>query len=504
MESVWFSTTGSADPRGGFLAVLLLSLLLCSTFSSTGIVLLSHKLFMVVQSYTEAYDALDPTGNITIKWDVISWTPDGYIVSDRFFHNVRKYLESIILSCIVCFFNIINPIVQAVVTMYNFQQYRHIQAPGWILGWTWAKKEVIWNVVGGQTTEQGDCSRFKGNIPHCCKKDPTVVDLLPGTPYNQQIANCCTGGVLTSWAQDPEHAITSFQLSVGSAGTTNKTVKLPRNFTLKAPGPGYTCGPAKIVKPTKFITKDKRRTTQALMTWNVTCTYSQFLAQKTPTCCVSLSSFYNSTIVNCPTCTCGCQNKTEPGSCVDPNSPHLASVVSPPGKAINTPLVRCTNHMCPIRVHWHVKLQYKEYWRIKITITNFNYMVNYSQWNLVVQHPNFDNVTQVFSFNYKPITPYVGLNDTGMLWGVKFYNDLLTSAGPLGNVQSELLFRKDKSTFTFDKGWAFPRRIYFNGDNCVMPPPDAYPWLPNASSRLVFSLLSTVFGTLYCLVMLLT
>lgn len=29
----------------------------------------------------EAYDALDPTGNITIKWDVMSWTPDGYVVS---------------------------------------------------------------------------------------------------------------------------------------------------------------------------------------------------------------------------------------------------------------------------------------------------------------------------------------------------------------------------------------------------------------------------------------
>lgn len=54
------------------------------------------------------------------------------------------------------------------------------------------------------------------------------------------------------------------------------------------------------------------------VTWNVTCTYSQFLAQKTPTCCVSLSSFYNDTIVNCPTCTCGCQNnRTDPGSCVE-------------------------------------------------------------------------------------------------------------------------------------------------------------------------------------------
>nr|GEZ64647.1 hypothetical protein [Tanacetum cinerariifolium] len=47
----------------------------------------------------EAYDALDPIRNITIKWDIISWTPDGYVV---------------------------------VVTMYNFQQYRHTSPPGWI------------------------------------------------------------------------------------------------------------------------------------------------------------------------------------------------------------------------------------------------------------------------------------------------------------------------------------------------------------------------------------
>lgn len=76
-----------------------------------------------------------------------------------------------------------------------------------------------------------------------------------------------------------------------------------------------------------------------------------------------------------------------------------------------------------------------------------------------------------------------------MLWGIKFYNDLLMQAGPLGNVQSELLFQKDKSTFTFEKGWAFPRRVYFNGDNCVMPPPDEYPYLPNAGSRPDVSLL---------------
>ncbi|KAF8052082.1 hypothetical protein N665_1612s0011 [Sinapis alba] len=435
MES-FVSRSTSVVSKLSFLAVLIVFLISSSSFTST-----------------EAYDALDPEGNITMKWDVMSWTPDGYV---------------------------------AVVTMFNFQKYRHIPSPGWTLGWKWAKKEVIWSMVGAQTTEQGDCSKYKGNIPHCCKKDPTVVDLLPGTPYNQQIANCCKGGVLNSWVQDPGNAASSFQISVGAAGTTNKTVRVPRNFTLMGPGPGYTCGPAKVVRPTKFVTTDTRRTTQAMMTWNITCTYSQFLAQRTPTCCVSLSSFYNETIVGCPTCACGCQNnRTESGACLDPDTPHLASVVSPPTKkgTILPPLVQCTRHLCPIRVHWHVKQNYKEYWRVKITITNFNYRLNYSQWNMVAQHPNFDNITQIFSFNYKSLTPYAGLNDTAMLWGVKFYNDFLSEAGPLGNVQSEILFRKDQATFSFEKGWAFPRRIYFNGDNCVMPPPDTYPFLPNGGFR---------------------
>jgi len=189
--------------------------------------------------------------------------------------------------------------------------------------------------------------------------------------------------------------------------------------------------------------------------------------------------------VNCPKCTCGCQNNiTRPGSCVVPNSPYLASAVTASeDKDPYKPLVQCTSHMCPIRVHWHVKLNYKEYWRVKISITNFNFKMNYTEWNLVVQHPNLDNITQLFSFNYKSLTPYAAINDTAMLWGIKYYNDLLMEAGPLGNVQSEILFRKDSSAFTFDKGWAFPRRLYFNGDNCVMPPPDAYPWLPNSSPK---------------------
>lgn len=119
-------------------------------------------------------------------------------------------------------------------------------------------------MVGAQAIDQGDCSKYKTTLPHCCKKNPTVVDLLPGTPYNQQVANCCKGGVLSSWVQDPANAVGSFQLSVGASGTSNKTVRAPKNFTLKAPGPGYTCGRARTVKPSRFLSADKRRVTQAL------------------------------------------------------------------------------------------------------------------------------------------------------------------------------------------------------------------------------------------------
>ena len=42
-------------------------------------------------------------------------------------------------------------------------------------------------------------------------------------------------------------------------------------------------------------------------TWNVTCGYSQFRASPAPKCCVSLSAFYNSTVVPCPICSCNCK-----------------------------------------------------------------------------------------------------------------------------------------------------------------------------------------------------
>ncbi|CAM8921724.1 unnamed protein product [Rhodiola kirilowii] len=331
------------------------------------------RLSFVKKPRKDAYDPLDPKGNITIKWDVVDWTPDGYV---------------------------------AAVKVRNFQLYRHIQPPGWTLGWTWAKKEIIWSMVGSQTTEQGDCSNYKGNVPHCCNKNPTVVDLLPEAPYNQQIANCCKGGVISSMVPDPDNTVSSFQVTVGAANTTNTTVRLPKNFTLHAPGPGYTCGPVKIVKPTRFQTADKSGLTRALMTWNIVCTYSQFLAQRNPICCVSKWG---------PKIPINLSFNVQ-GTCVQQRfTGMLNRTIKSTGK-------------------------------VEITITNLNYRTNYTQ---------------------------MESHEAAMFWGVKFYNDRLLQAGSVGNIQSELLLGKDPS-FTYENGWAFPRRIYFNGDNCVMPSSDAY------------------------------
>jgi hypothetical protein len=125
-------------------------------------------------------------------------------------------------------------------------------------------------------------------------------------------------------------------------------------------------------------------------------------------CCVSLSTFYSSGIVPCPRCSCGCQGSPTSPQCVSGGEP------APPPPAGGgddddepaAPLIRCSEHMCPIRVHWHVKVNYRRYWRVKVTVSNYNLVRNYSDWNLVLQHPNLRSLTQLFSFNYKPLVEY--------------------------------------------------------------------------------------------------
>ncbi|KAF0893990.1 hypothetical protein E2562_033778 [Oryza meyeriana var. granulata] len=327
--------------------------------------------------FAGAYDPVDPNGNIIINWD----------------------------------FQSIENVYTVMVSIHNHQLYRHIEQPGWRLSWRWAGDEIIWGMTGAEATEQGDCHRIRGATrPHCCEKQPVIVDLPPGTPYNNQVANCCRGGVLSSLTQNNRTSTAAFQMVVGSFKHVSyhdgaRGPALPSRFGIGVPG------------------------------------YS-------------------------------CSNATKVNATSESEKPELPAG---DGEAIS-PVFRCTDHMCPVRVHWHVKISYREYWRVKVTITNYNLVKNYSNWNLVVQHPNLRSLTQLFSFNYQPLIQYGTVNNTGIFWGIQYYNEMLLQDG---NVQTEMILRKDKGDFTFSGGWAFPRRVYFDGHECVMPPPDQYPLLPN-------------------------
>lgn len=151
--------------------------------------------------------------------------------------------------------------IQVKLWIVNNELYRHIEFPGWRLRWQWQNDEVIWNMIGAETTEQGNCSRFKGKLlPHCCDKEPVIVDLMPGTPYNKQFANCCRGGVLSSVLQHPVNSMAGFQMHIATANGSAPT--MPLNFDLGVPG--YTCGEPLKVPPTKFFEDQRRRSTQAL------------------------------------------------------------------------------------------------------------------------------------------------------------------------------------------------------------------------------------------------
>ncbi|XXG66129.1 hypothetical protein AAC387_Pa05g3670 [Persea americana] len=420
-------------------------------------------------SFADCFDPLDPNGNVTVKFDIHGWTSNGYL---------------------------------ATVTIQNYYQYRHVEKPGWQLGWTWTNTEVILSMTGAIATQKGNCS-INFQSAHSCTTDPVIVDLMPDAAAVNRTENCCRDGLLSSWAIDQANSISSFEIDVGNLG--HGLSYLPLNPTFMGPGPGYTCSPFLDAPPTVSTVFNARREEQVFGTWKSICTYSTFTVNKAPTCCVSLSTFYNPKITPCPLCSCECR----PG-----NSNTLTCVgddlvaASGPGPNNVDNLLQCTDHMCPVRVHWHIKNNYRDHWRVKLTVSNYHYGANFSDWNVLVQHPNFGESLQSYSFNSTTIQSVANsgarlIDDVALFWGLANYNKELLQASEEqpGSVTTEILLSKDQSSFTLNNGWAFPRKIYFNGENCEMPLPDDFPALPGTSTAPKHTALSPPLLLLYTMIL---
>ncbi|CAF2107992.1 unnamed protein product [Brassica napus] len=188
-------------------------------------------ILFTISPSTHGFDPLDPCGEMIIKWDLLHSSP-GH-------HTVLVKIE-------------------------NKQEYRHVEKPGWKLSWHWVNKTVIWDMRGAETTEQGNCSAFASSetLPHCCLRRPTIVDLLPGAPFNMQVSNCCRGGVLTSMSQDRINHVSAFHMTIGNFPDDPGEFTMPCDFDIGVPG--YTCSNATSVDPSKYSTDKGRRKTQAL------------------------------------------------------------------------------------------------------------------------------------------------------------------------------------------------------------------------------------------------
>ncbi|MBA0655213.1 hypothetical protein Goklo_007720, partial [Gossypium klotzschianum] len=401
--------------------------------------------------HADGYDPLDHKGNITIKWDLLQSNSDT--------NDVRASGSTTVVLSV--YPNKSSQQETVKVSSLNFQLYRHIEQPGWKLGWEWLGKEVIWSIQGAEATEQGNCSRFKGGqLPHCCENKPLIVDLLPGAPYNIQTSNCCKGGVLSSMIQDPTKYAAVFQMNIRAGGAADSDFDMPQNFSLGVPG--YTCAKPVQVAPSK------------LRWWPPldTSSWHQLLQN-------AVSPYLHSTMTRLfivPSAAAVAEDY--PGQNIWRNTIAIASSKRPKSRAAIDSEVYTAYVPNKSPLACETKLR-----RVKITVNNLNILKNYSGWNLVALHPNLKSLTQVFSFNYHPFNQYGHINDSGMFWGVEYYNDMLLQEGEVGNVQSEMLLHKDEGIFSFREGWVFPRRILFNGDECVMPPPDDYPRLPKNTAR---------------------
>ncbi|GJY74097.1 COBRA-like protein 2 isoform X4 [Tanacetum coccineum] len=290
---------------------------------------------------------------------------------------------------------------------------------------------------------------------------PEIVDLMPDAKPINSPENCCRGGLLAASAINPRESSSSFDIVVGNI-QGNSSLQKPVDLTLLAPGPGYTCSPIEDTQPTVSIVVGGRRE-------------EEVFTQKSR---------------HALNAAAGADQQTRK------HYPALGSGSSNSEFVTSLDTLRCTDHMCPLRVHWHIKTNYLDHWRVKLTVTNLNYNRSYTNWNVLVHHPGLSQPATTYSFNTTLLHTTGILDDVALFWGIGNYNTELLNADQdeVGSVSTEILLAKDHKTFTLHNGWALPRTIYFAGENCVMPSPNTYPMLPNDSSthRPLASLILTI------------
>jgi len=405
---------------------------------------------------------------------------------------------------------------QVQVTIDNWSPISRLD--NWNLTWEWKRGEFIYSMKGAYTLlKEGPACIYSPAAGYYkdldftpvynCEKRPVIVDLPPEREKDTAVGNvpyCCKNGTLLPPTMDPSKSRAMFQMQVFKMPPDlNRTALYPPQ-SWKISGklnPQYTCGQPIRVSPQEFPdATGLLSSTPAVASWQVACNITR-PKRRASKCCVSFSAFYNDSVVPCGTCACGCGNDT--ATC----DPDARALLLPP-EALLVPFEnrtakarawarikhwRVPNPMpcadtCGLSINWHVINNYKSGWSARMTIFNWQDYTFKDWFAAVTMGDHYSGYENVYSFNGTrmdaPFNNTIFMQGLPGLTYLEPITDGKSAADPRvpGKQQSVISFkRKDAPNINIGKGEGFPKRVYFDGEECALP--DRIPKAASAHRR---------------------
>ncbi|CAI6002872.1 unnamed protein product [Closterium sp. NIES-65] len=396
------------------------------------------------------------------------------------------------------------------VRVSNTQRYTAVSSnPGWSLQWAWQMGEMILECDGCQTLRQGAMFhsshfllRFSSFLPSFFTPFPSLLHPLPLSPllpfflhFLSLLPVICfpnprhpsLNGSLSAAAYD-NSASTTFTMLLAKAQQywDPSLLTFPANFTAQVSNQsqGFACDPPAALSPAALETVvGGRQTMNAKASYVVTCGTVAGNGPL-PTCSVSASAFFNTSLAPSPSCACGCSssNTSQGGgqcdaatsSSADPAATvllgeDLAGLVVP-GQSEGS----CGTG-CGIQAHVTVSDADETGWTMRVALWN-SAQPTIKNWTAVLAFPQgfAENLQEASSVVAQFDSPPYG--DNLMLSGEPSVNQWLLGDG--GNVQWTLRFNRTPNTAGFNatggdtvaiSSSVFPLAVLVGGQQCQMP-----------------------------------
>jgi hypothetical protein len=230
--------------------------------------------------------------------------------------------------------------------------------------------------------------------------------------------------------------------------------------------------------------------------------------KRTPKCCLSFSGYYNDSVVPCRSCACGCPQQTQP-TCSNGTAmllPYGALTLAPVNRTAQILAWASLNHKpipnplpcsdnCGVNINWHIVSDFTKGWSARMTLLDWS-NVTYPDWYAVVEMDKaYKGLQQAYSFNATKLSSVNNslLNNTFVVQGLPGLNYLMAAQNlSSGKLQSVFSFTKDTTpNIQIPLGDGFPNRIWFNGEECVLPD-----GIPSSSSLRMASPIATAIVSL--------